>query len=218
MCFNPAKMWVFGWYSEFHRTHNPLNNGFSGELVGINDAKNRPNIVSDNGQNVFLRLKSDGSRLFIAFNQKKGINEGVVGDGDKIVITEQDGRYTESVWKAGLAVGQKYEHWNWNNSGKTLVVENCGITLGTPDRATVIAYVRGSTDVSCPAVTNSGTKDVYYAPPASNPCTTTETWWYDIDGPGFNCNWYAQSNRCRQLGNQFENFGMTANEACCACQ
>jgi len=221
MCFNPAKMWVFGWYSEWHRTVNVLNVGFSGQLVGINDAKNQPNIVSDNGQYVFLRLKSGKSRLFIAFNQKKGINEGVVGDGDKIVITEQDGRFTESVWKAGLGVGEIFEYWNWNGSGKTLVVENCGIRFGSPDYAHIIAYTRGSTDVSCPEVTvnhNTPNNDVYYAPPpVARLCESTEKWWYDIDGEGFNCDWYSQSNRCRQLGNQFENFGMTANEACCAC-
>ncbi|GFH52409.1 hypothetical protein CTEN210_08885 [Chaetoceros tenuissimus] len=40
--------------------------------------------------------------------------------------------------------------------------------------------------------------------------------WYDKDGPIFNCEWYVPSN-CKTFGDSLENFGMTANEACCAC-
>ena len=47
-------------------------------------------------------------------------------------------------------------------------------------------------------------------------CTDTPRW-YDIDGSHYNCQWYSQNNRCRKYGNSYENFGKTANEACCAC-
>lgn len=40
--------------------------------------------------------------------------------------------------------------------------------------------------------------------------------WHDTGGEDFNCDWYAL-DRCDQYGNSFENYGYTANEACCAC-
>lgn len=36
--------------------------------------------------------------------------------------------------------------------------------------------------------------------------------WYDIDGPEFNCFYYASNEVCEDLGDDFENFGLTANE------
>ena len=42
--------------------------------------------------------------------------------------------------------------------------------------------------------------------------------WYDSDGPGFDCTWYsAEDYYCTNYGHLFENFGKTANEACCIC-
>ena len=42
--------------------------------------------------------------------------------------------------------------------------------------------------------------------------------WYDSYGPTYNCEWYSQSEMyCEGDGNSYENFGMTANQACVAC-
>lgn len=53
--------------------------------------------------------------------------------------------------------------------------------------------------------------------------------WYDIDGPRGSCSWYAadvlddddyyseDDTRCALYGHKYENFGMTANDACCVC-
>ena len=40
---------------------------------------------------------------------------------------------------------------------------------------------------------------------------------YDSDGATYNCDWYSQGSNCEVYGDSFENFGKTANEACCAC-
>ena len=40
---------------------------------------------------------------------------------------------------------------------------------------------------------------------------------HDSDGPVYNCEWYSSGNNCLSYGDGFTNFGMTANEACCAC-
>ena len=41
--------------------------------------------------------------------------------------------------------------------------------------------------------------------------------WYDADGPMYDCDWYAQypNFRCGAFGDDYQNFGKTANEACC---
>lgn len=40
--------------------------------------------------------------------------------------------------------------------------------------------------------------------------------WYDSEGPYYDCAWYSRGNNCNYaIG--FENFGMSALEACCAC-
>lgn len=42
--------------------------------------------------------------------------------------------------------------------------------------------------------------------------------WYDEAGPAFECVWYAsEASRCGDWGNNFRNFGLVANEACCVC-
>ena len=58
----------------------------------------------------------------------------------------------------------------------------------------------------------NGNADIY-----GSICTTST--WYDSDGPFFDCDWYAAypEMTCHWYGDDFENFGMTANQACCAC-
>lgn len=42
--------------------------------------------------------------------------------------------------------------------------------------------------------------------------------WFDAGGADYDCTWYSQKgDRCSKYGNQFENVGMTANNACCTC-
>lgn len=42
--------------------------------------------------------------------------------------------------------------------------------------------------------------------------------WHDTDGSAYGCDWYSEGRRCEQHGNGFANGGLTANQACCACQ
>ena len=56
--------------------------------------------------------------------------------------------------------------------------------------------------------------------PTSSPsgvCTDDPVGWYDIDGPIFDCAWYKEGNNCSLFGNNYENFGKTANQVCCVC-
>jgi len=55
--------------------------------------------------------------------------------------------------------------------------------------------------------------------PSSSPtlCWDDPPGWHDSDGTDFDCAWYASDDNCESLGDMFENFGKTANEACCVC-
>jgi len=49
-------------------------------------------------------------------------------------------------------------------------------------------------------------------------CLDDPIGWYDKDGPTFDCEWYgSESDRCTLYGDEYENFGTTANKACCVC-
>ena len=50
-----------------------------------------------------------------------------------------------------------------------------------------------------------------------NGCQDDPIGWYDSDGPVYDCDWYGIGTRCADHGDDFENFGATANEACCVC-
>jgi len=48
-------------------------------------------------------------------------------------------------------------------------------------------------------------------------CKNIENW-HDAGGTKYNCAWYKKFDRCELYGDFFENFGYTANKACCACK
>ena len=48
-------------------------------------------------------------------------------------------------------------------------------------------------------------------------CEDSPVGWYDIDGPEFDCDFYAQEDNCALYENHFMNQGKTANQACCGC-
>ena len=54
-------------------------------------------------------------------------------------------------------------------------------------------------------------------PLAVNKCGNSPKYWFDSDGPKFDCAYYRIHNKCDSIGYRFRNFGKTAQEACCAC-
>ncbi len=51
----------------------------------------------------------------------------------------------------------------------------------------------------------------------SVPCDDVPDW-HDADGEEYDCAWYSEFLRCEKYGDLFENYGYTANEACCVCK
>ena len=92
MCFNAAKSWHSGWYSEQgkegHEQYFLSKPGqfWKGNMVGIDDYLN--GIFDESQHRVVLRI---GWHLYVMFNRKKGINDGVKEYGDTVVLVEQVG-------------------------------------------------------------------------------------------------------------------------------
>ena len=121
MCFNAAKTWYNGWFRDHHETVIPSTSRVELELVGVDDAVH--SLISNN-QKVVVKIKGHGNsdHLFIMFNRKKGINEGVAGYGDKLLITKQGRDGEVSRQQASLSPGQYYDVLNWKD-GRDLVVQ-----------------------------------------------------------------------------------------------
>ncbi len=204
MCFNAAKTWFFGWYSDEHRSVAPSNAVTTVNLVSLDDIKqNKANIPSAfQGKSSILEIQNaNGANLYVVFNRAKGINKEVAGFDDQVVIIEQDGHTGKSQWKAAInpSGSNTYTQLNWG--GKTLKIENSytSIGLGALDYAIVkISSIDGGS-------------------PQTN-CVDHPANWHDADGPMYNCDWYAQSTYCEDFGSSYENGGYTAQTACCACK
>lgn len=135
MCFNGAKSWRLGWYSDRHALVNPNNNEeWVGALVGVADYGN-----SNIDHTVVARVTlNDGVNVFVSFNRKKGINDGTYTTGDKVNIVHGE---EESSLLASLAPAQEFQI-----GGK--IVHVCGIQNEGVDYARV--SIRGEdSPLSC---------------------------------------------------------------------
>lgn len=221
MCFNPAKLWYLGWYSAYHHAINPLTNAYIGNLVPIDDVANKKWLVS--AQDVVLKVQSNNDYVFIAYNRAKGANAQVVHEANNVVITQQQGQFSESLFEGSISsTDTTHTINNWGNSGQQLVIKLCDINTtwqsNAYDYAKIIVYVNGKTNIDCNGNSSSATANDAFTSSSSNTskCPLDDTW-YDIDGPYFNCAYYAIGNRCKTMGNAYERNGYTANTACCAC-
>lgn len=218
-CFNPAKTWYLGWYSWRHITVNPTQSAFNDNLVSLDD------VVNSNAGVVkmIVRVIGDQNEFFIMFNRAKGVNEGAVGYRDQVVITQQNSESSVSYVMAGLGDGQYWTYDNFGGTNKRLVIKNCYTSSESRDTAKVLIYIQGQNDQSCSeqviTTAESGWNEDNNVSESDNvdSCQSFD-WWFDSDGPKYNCLWYAEiPTRCPWYGHKFEKFDMVANEACCEC-
>jgi len=147
-CFNGAKSWWFGWYSDRHIQVTPTSSNFLGKLLSIHDYLNDETNAND--QKTIIRVTgSSETDLYIMYNRAEGINSEVPGYKDMVTIVEQDGDASQSWVKGGLSSGQIYEQNNWNNSGRKLIIKVCDTVMGRPDYASVIIYIQNQNDLTC---------------------------------------------------------------------
>jgi len=181
MCFNAGKLWSLGWYSKHHGSFKPDKYGVKANLIGIGEAQTRGGAVVK--EKVIVKLSSsinkNASHLYLRYNNGKGPNQGVVGDKNKVVITQQYSRSSDSHIKAALGPGETYYGTNWDARGNTLVVKHCGFTKGSWGdsprlaSANIVAYVQGETSKNCSVFGNALVSNAIKAPDDSFPGTSS---------------------------------------------
>jgi hypothetical protein len=137
MCFNPAKSWQLGWYSD-KRTTVDLSDGgaFNTTLVGIDDYQSAGKAL------VNVKVENGYKDLFIGFNRQTGINNGTQEAANKVTIQTQASGYSPSSLVAELAENEEYTIQNYQNSGTIAVVKVGSIdTASTPSTATIEIFL-----------------------------------------------------------------------------
>jgi hypothetical protein len=126
MCFNGAKSWELGWYSDKSFSFTPGNNGFGYEWTGTIG-----NIVdysqSDNPVIIQLQRPEGEVHWYVSFNYPKGINSRTREGRRRVVIHEaQAGQ--RSYLRAKLYEGESYSprassRGGWNGRDDTMTVK-----------------------------------------------------------------------------------------------
>jgi len=138
MCFNAAKNFQLQWYKNQQKSDDPF------QYTGPSFSKTYPVIgVSDYSPN---GSKSDGlvvlrlNNYYIGYNRKKGINDGVQDEADKIVIVRKNKGgpldVGTSTMVATLGYGQSHtiqgfqnnNNNNNNNEGKDVTIRFVGLS------------------------------------------------------------------------------------------
>jgi hypothetical protein len=120
MCFNAAKSWQLGWYSDKAVTLDKTNEpSYVGVLGGIADYS-----VSDH--TVLVKLDTGSSiDYYVNYNRRSGINSDTQEAGNQVTVVTQGGEgtgYGESELVAKLVAGATYTILNFDGSGKTATV------------------------------------------------------------------------------------------------
>ena len=158
MCFNAAKSYATGWYSDNNGHLDLTPTKGSIELVGIDDYVNGKfdAKVDADGNNqqaaVILRLqRSNGPDFYLMFNRKQGINSQVPTAANKVTIISQENVFKSQSWFQ-VALYEKSEPRRFKEWDGTfdLVVEVCGRVRGRPFYARVIFYMDdGVNSITC---------------------------------------------------------------------
>ena len=106
MCFNGAKLWQFGWFSNRHKSISASSGGYTGELRSMLD---NPDI---DGPPVIIKVDNGNEDYFITFNRKAGFNSGTVEAGNQVTVTKagNGNNYVESNLVAKLGNGGSFEN------------------------------------------------------------------------------------------------------------
>ena len=120
MCFNNAKNWELGWYSDRQTVVDVLagaDGPFNGTLVGISDY-----LTATSEEYVTLKIENGDEDLFIGFNKKAGINNDTQEAENLVTIQSKGEGYVMSSLVAKLDVGDSYEVGDYLGTGDKLAI------------------------------------------------------------------------------------------------
>ena len=141
-CFNAAKSWYFGWYSDRTKSIAPASSSWAGTLVPVSDyLKGQSNI----NQQVVVQVTGVGETdMYLMYNR---VEDDITGDasiGDRVTVVSQEQDNAISIHLSSLGVNGVYRSPNWEGTGNDLVVKVCSIELGvapSPCQARVLVYI-----------------------------------------------------------------------------
>jgi len=166
MCFNAAKTFNTGWYSDYHRMVNPVKGYRVVDLVDINAVRNGE-IRGDQ----YLIVKVPGvageAVLYFMLHRLEGLTKDMLPEfvdthANRVNVIRQTFVGGTSFSEAQLGSGELYTRDNWSGTGKQLRIEVCSIADTSADGgAKVLVYMEGD-DVNCSSSN----------PPTSTPTST----------------------------------------------
>ena len=160
-CFNAAKNFQTGWYTNAQESFDPLQNKNSVVDFVLNGITDYQVNGSNNDQLVTLRLvefgETFGNDYYLGYNLKAGINEGTLQAANEVILFEKNSggptNYGESNRIADLIPGQSYTIYNfggtvfdvtirvkpYTNSGRDAPIEITTLSDGVPTESPTIS-------------------------------------------------------------------------------
>lgn len=154
MCFNAAKVFTAGWYSDYHFTIAPESmNNAAVNIVDIN-APVRGNIKSND--KLVVKVEGTGEEtMYFMLHRLEGITKDMMRDyayshANKVNIVKQANIGLPSKSVDHLAVGEEFTKFNWSGSGQTLHIKVCSIERSSNvGGAKVVIYLGETNRIDC---------------------------------------------------------------------
>ena len=137
MCFNGAKTWQLGWFTNYH-VDLPKANDFNwnGDLIGFAERDSS----SSAADRMIIRIRSSVDDYYIHFNRQIGMNAETKEGGNKVLVAKRSSGtgYAFSYLLAILGPGGVYtiSNFNGSRSAMTIVVRTIN-TRSIPARANI---------------------------------------------------------------------------------
>jgi len=152
MCFNAAKTWHTGWYSNQHVTVTPTNDLYYGNLVDVNSIF----LGYDRSENdVVVKVNDENETdLYFMLHRLEGITRDMKDKfretfANRInIIRRRTGMPSSLV--GHLASGEEYVQVNWGDTGQSLHIKVCSIADHYEDGgAKVLVFLDSMNPPSC---------------------------------------------------------------------
>eukprot|EP00804_Cyclotella_cryptica_P015542 CCRYP_003574-RC/>CCRYP_003574-RC protein AED:0.06 eAED:0.06 QI:113/1/1/1/0.8/0.75/16/1817/1111 len=151
MCYNAAKNYYLGWYSEFYQEFNPVwETSKLYYLVGLTDYDEALASSEQSRYTIVLRIETfENESLYLGYNRAEKMNIDVKEFRDKVTVVRAEGQYQSWV-EGGLGPGQRYSTPIVNGSGLSLEIVVCECVAGSPDYAVVSIHQYGESPLCVP--------------------------------------------------------------------
>uniref|UniRef100_A0A7R9W4V4 Peptidase M11 gametolysin domain-containing protein n=1 Tax=Pseudictyota dubia TaxID=2749911 RepID=A0A7R9W4V4_9STRA len=172
MCFNAAKSYTIGWYSDKTVDLDPATSSFTGRLAGVGKY---PTIAAN--EDVVLKLTHSSTDYFVGYNHAVGAHEGTNEAINQVTVVSQVSTDEVSFLVARLSAGQSHIISNFDGSEDDLTINVVSIDTSATGYADVQVYLgalNNGTPTSSPTSgrTSAPTSDPTSAPtfqPTSGP-------------------------------------------------